>query len=150
MERDTERMQETVQRSWNYNVKFDFNKDKIKKIAKACGSATLKKTFDYIFFLQYHCGNNFYGLTVDETAFLYGSFEKRHFRLAEIAVEEENQHKGYGSFMMSILFEECAKRGIHEITLRTSKSENAHLWYRKLGAEYVGIKDNDYEMRFII
>lgn len=150
MERNTKRMQEAVQRSWNYNVNFNFDADLVKHISKSCGSIALKDASGYLQFIKYHSGEKFWGFSVDEIGFLYGTFCKKHFRLMEIAVKKESQNKGYGSFMLSMLFEECAKRGINAITLRTSRDETAHLWYRKLGAEYVGTKENDYEMRFTV
>lgn len=141
-------MQDTVQGSWNYNVSFDFDTDLVKKISKTCGSKALKGADGYLSFLKYHSGEKFWGFSVDGVAFLYGTFAKKHFRLAEIAVEEGSQKKGYGSFMLSALFFECIKRGVYAVTLRTSQQEKAYLWYQNLGAKIVGVKDDDYEMRF--
>lgn len=143
-------MQDTVQRPWNYHVSFDFDQELIKRVSKNCESAALKGALGYLGFIRYHSGDKFWGFSVDETGFLYGTFAKTHFRLMEIAVEKENQKKGYGSLMLSMLFEECVKRGVYTVTLRTSSKENAHLWYHSLGAEYAGTKGDDYEMRFKI
>ena len=41
MDRDKERMQEAVSRLWNYNVKYGYDKDVVKKVSKNCGSKTL-------------------------------------------------------------------------------------------------------------
>lgn len=143
-------MQDTLQGSRDYHVKFDFDQELVKRIAQNCESTALKGAPGYLGFIRYHSGDKFWGFSVNETGFLYGTFAKTHFRLMEIAVEKKNQKKGYGSLMLSMLFEECLKRGVYEITLRTSSKEDAHLWYRKLGAEYIGMKDEDYEMRFRI
>lgn len=150
MEGNQERVQEVVQRPWNYNVSFEYDLELCKKISKGCGSQVMKRATDYIRFIRYHAHDKFWGFTVDDTAYLFGTFAKTHFLLAEIAVESKNQRKGYGSLMMAWLFEECAKRGVHQVKLRTSKQETAHLWYKKLGAEYTGTKGDDYEMRFVI
>lgn len=131
-------------------MSFEYNEQKVKRIAKAAESPAIKGAAGYISFLRYHSKEKCFCFIVDDTAFLFGTFAKNHFRLSEIAVEKSNQKKGYGSFMLSLLFEECAKRGISTITLRTSKQEKAHLWYKKLGAEYTGTKGDDYEMRFVI
>lgn len=143
-------MQETVQGKRDYNVRFGFDEAAVKKIAKECGSPSLKGCSDYLSFLRYHSKEKFFGFIVDDTAFLFGSFAKKHFRLAEIAVEQKNQKKGYGALMLSMLFEECIKRGIYAVTLRASKQEGAYLWYQRLGAKIVGEKGEDYEMRFEI
>ena len=122
----------------------------VNRIARNSGSDALKDAPSWYRFLSYRSGEKFYGFIIDDTAFLFGSFAKKHFRIAEIAVEQKNQKKGYGSLMLSMLFEECIKRGVYVVTLRTSKQESAYLWYQRLGAKIVGEKGEDYEMRFEI
>lgn len=131
-------------------MSFDFDLDLIKRVSMGCGSEALKGASGYLSFIRYHSAEKFWGFSVDETAFLYGTFARKHFRLMEIAVEKESQGRGYGNFMLSVLFEECIKRGIYIVTLRTSQREEAYKWYQRLGAKIVGVKDRDYEMRFEI
>ena len=131
-------------------MKYGYDQEIVKKVSKDCGSRTLKGASGYLSFLNYHSKDKFWGFTVDDVAFMYGTFAKKHFRLAEIAVHSNGQGKGYGTFMLSLLFQECIKRGIYRITFRTPKNEQSHKWYEKQGAVFVGEKGNDYEMRFDI
>lgn len=140
-------MQEIVQGQGNYNVNFNLDASLITKISKECASQSLKDVPNYFRFAKYRSGKRCYGFSLDEIGFLYGTFAKSHFRLIGIAVTKEHQGKGCGSYMLSVLFEECLKRGIRIITLKTSKTENAYLWYKKFGAKVTGQTDNDYEMR---
>lgn len=141
-------MQETVQRTPNYDVNFDLNIDLIKEVSKKSESKAVKSAAAYFRFLKYHSPDKLWGFSVDDVAFLFGIFAKKHFRLAEIAVTSENQNKGYGSFMLAVLFGECAFRGVSVITFRTSQQESSWLWYKKQRAQVVGVKNNDYEMEF--
>lgn len=150
MERNTEGMQEIVQGERRYNVRYEFDPELVKRVSKKCGSAAVKSAPSFLSTLKHWSGKQFWGFTVDGVAFCYGAFAKKHFRLAEIAVEEEHQSAGYGRFMMSVLMAECAKRNIHRITLRTSMEETAYEWYLKQGAQIVGLNKNDYEMEFVI
>ena len=52
---------------------------------------------------------------VDETAYVAGTFGKKHFRLAEMAVKESQQRQGLGRFMIGLLKTACAEKGIAEI-----------------------------------
>lgn len=143
-------MQEAVQRTGNYNVKYDFDYFLIKKIADNCGSKTVKNSIGYLSFIHYHTKNKFWCMIVDESAFIAGTFAKNHFRLIEIAVDKEKQNAGYGKFMLSELFQECISKNVYQVTFRTPMNESSHLWYEKLGAKKIGITKDDYEMRFNI
>jgi GNAT superfamily N-acetyltransferase len=145
-------MQKVVQGIRDYNVSHELDPAVIHKIAFQCGSETLKGAESWYRFIKHHSGDRLYGFSVDNTGFLFGTFSKKHFRLSEIAVEKSNQSNGYGSVMLSLLFEECKKRGIYRITLRTPIQEKAYKWYAKFGGKIIGLsKDGkDYEMELNI
>ena len=143
-------MQEVVQGTGNHNVSYEFDLDLIKRVAKNCGSAAVKSAPSYLSTLRYWSGDRFLCITVDGVSFLGGSFTKKHFRLAEIAVEMEQQKKGYGKLLLKLLQSECIKRNIHKITLRTAQAETAYQWYLNQGAQIVGLNKDDYEMEFIL
>lgn len=128
----------------------EFDIELIKRVSKNCGSASVKTAPSYLSSLRYWSQEKFFGFTVDGVCFCFGSFAKKHFRLAEIAVEKGRQGEGYGTFMMNMLESECQKRGVHKITLRTSKEETAYRFYMKRGGQVVGEKNGDYEMEFIL
>lgn len=125
-------MQEAVQGIWNYHVNYDLSIEQVERIARNCGSKSLKSAGSWYRFIKYHAGDRFLGFCVDNTAFLFGSFARKHFRLAELAVETSNQGKGYGRLMLEILFQECIARDIYAVTFRTSAFESARLWYEKM------------------
>lgn len=147
MERNTQRMQEVIQGAGNYHVTFGLDAELVAKVVRECESPALKGASSWYRFLKYRSGERFYGFSVDGVAFLMGSFARDHFRLAEIAVSKDSQGKGYGTFMLAVLFEECKRRGINTVTLRTAQRGGARRWYESFGAKIVGVKDKDYEMR---
>lgn len=83
-------------------------------------------------------------------AFYYGNVARDHFRLVAIAVDQENQGKGYGGMVLSRLMQRCQERGLKEITFRTHKEGKALGWWLRQGAQVVGSKDSDYEMRLVL
>lgn len=150
MGRNTQGVQDAVQAERHYYVKYDVDNNLVRKVSKACGANSLKNASSWLHFIKFRAKERFWAVSVDDVAFLFGSFSRNHFRLAELAVEKNNQRKGYGRFMLSLLFEECLKRNIYSVTFRTSMDEDAYLWYQRLGAKITGTKQNDYEMRFNI
>lgn len=150
MEGDQKRVQEAVQRKRNHDVAFQYDVELIKRVSKNCGSASVIDAPNYARAIKHWSKSRFYVMTVDNAAYCFGSFSNNHFRLAEIAVEKQYQKQGIGKLMLSIVMAECQRRGVHKITLRTSRAERAYKWYLNNGAQVVGINDDDYEMEFIL
>lgn len=71
---------------------------------------------------------------------------RKHFRLYELAVKEEHQKEGYGVAMITRIKQLCRKHGTEKITLRTSKTESAIDFYKRIGGTIVGEKGDDYEV----
>ena len=132
------------------NISTKFNQEAIKEIAKKSGSKAVKDSISYIT-APFICGSKgFYTEIIDNVAFFAGNITKKHFRLYEIAVIEDKQKEGYGSFMIMRIKQLCQKKGIPKITLRTSKDETAIDFYRKQGGRIVGEKDNDWEVEILL
>ena len=147
MDRDTESRKETVYIG-GHHVRFEYDVIAIRDIDRSCGSESVKNADSYLRAVAFR--GNMYCAIVDEVAFVAGTFGKDHFRLAEIAVKQENQGQGIGRFMINMIRQECYRRGKHKITLRTAKDETAHQFYQKIGGSVVGIKGNDYEIQIIM
>jgi ribosomal protein S18 acetylase RimI-like enzyme len=145
MEENQNRNEKTLQgKRNNLIIRKGFDKEKIEEIAKACGADSVKKSISYISapFLR----SKLYCEVVDNVGFFAGSIGKKHFRLYELAVKKDFQHKGYGSILLGRIKKICREKNLEKITLRTSRDETAIKFYRRFGAKIVGIKDNDYEV----
>jgi len=124
-------MQEIVQGKRHYNVTFDFDEKLINDISNDSGSQAVLNSGTNLRFFHYWNKQSFFVITVDNCAFAGGVFGKKHFRLAEFAVRQDKQGKGYGKFIMEYIKALCMKKGKIKITLRTSKNEKAYKFYEK-------------------
>lgn len=127
-----------------------YDKNAISRIANNCGSKSLKSEISYLGVQVYRSKEKIIIETIDETAFFAIYLGKKHIRLIFIAVEEENQGKGYGKIMFRRIVSIAKEKGIQKITFRTSMSENAIDFYEHIGAKVIGISGNDYEMEYSV
>ena len=141
-------MQDALQKDGADDVKFvpRFDIKAIKEIAKASGSPTLPQETGYLERAKFYAGRKFRCEMYGDICFYAGTIGKKHFRLIEIAVRQEEQGKGYGRRMMKRLIFMCRKNGIEKITLRANRSESAVDFYKRFGGRITGIKGDDYEM----
>ena len=138
-------MQETVQGTRNYNVNRVLTAKDVNRIARNSGSDALKDASSWYRFLSYRSGEKFFGFIVDDTAFLFGSFAKKHFRLAEIAVEQKNQKKGYGALLLSAVVDAMKKEGPFRLCDCVSKKNLPSLkTHEKCGFRIVSEEGYDY------
>lgn len=143
-------MQEVIQRDRKYHVKTEYDVNVVRKIAKKSGSKSIRNADSTLSWAKWAGKEKFWFILVDEVAFLGGIFSKHHFRLIEFGVEKEFQKQGYGTLCMELLYYECAKRNVNKITLKTAVDESAYQWYLNRGAQIISVKDNHYEMEFIL
>lgn len=132
------------------NIEKNYDKKKVEYIAKNCGSESVKKSFSYLDKMQYYNPSKFVCVIVDDCAFFAGTICKKHFRLIELAVCEENHKKGYGRKLIGIMRQLCKQKGLEKITFRTSRKEDALYFYEKMGAKIVKMKEEDFEMEIIL
>lgn len=132
------------------NIQNGYDAKTISRIAKASGAYSVKEAATYLRVPCYRAGGRFLCEVIDDVAFYAGSFGKTHFRLYEMAVIEDKQREGYGTFMIMRIKQLCQKKGIPKITLRTSKEETAIDFYRRQGGKIVGEKDNDWEVEILL
>jgi hypothetical protein len=52
--------------------------------------------------------------------------------------------------MLTRIMQRCEENNIHAITFRTHKLGKALEWWKNQGAEIVGDKGEDYEMRILL
>lgn len=123
-----------------------FKFEKINQIARASGAESVKDAANWLRVPFCRGWANFFCEIVDDVAFYAGTFEKKHFRLYEMAVSKEAQRKGYGTICLERLKRLCQQRGIAKITLRTSRNETAIDFWRKHGGVIVGINGEDWEV----
>lgn len=117
----------------------------IKQISYDCGSDSVKHAYNYIraiAFRNERCVCEVLG----EVGYYFGYFGKKHFRLVEVAIKEEEQHKGYGSRIMRRIVRTCRAGNIDRITLRCSVAEGNWRFYLLQGFTIVGKKQDDFEM----
>lgn len=146
-------MQNPLQKDGNNNVKINhvFDFDIIENIIKQAGSSSLKKEASYLQRAKFFAKGKFKcGIISGDVGFYAGTAGKSHFRLVSIAVVEQHHGKGYGTAMMFELIEQCRRRGIKKITLRTNKHETAVNFYKKFGGKIVGTNGDDWEMEIPI
>lgn len=128
---------------------FDFRT--IEQIIKQAGSPSLKKEASYLQTAKFFGKGKFKcGVIEGGLGFYAGTAGKSHFRLVSIAVAKQHHGKGYGTAMMFELIEQCRRRGIKKITLRTNKHETAANFYKKFGGKIVGTNGDDWEMEIPI
>lgn len=94
-------------------------------------------------------GKFWYGIALN-CAFYYGNVARDHFRLVAIAVDQDHQGFGFGSMLLTKIIQRCQENSIPAITFRTHKRGKALEWWKKQGAEIVGSKGEDYEMRILL
>lgn len=127
-----------------------FDEKIVGEIARGCGAKSVKSSISYIG-APFISGNKGFVCEVfDGVGFFAGTMCKKHFRLYELAVKEEEHGKGYGRAMIMRIKQLCRKHGAEKITLRTSKSETAIDFYKKIGGTIVGEKGDDYEVEIWI
>ena len=141
-------MQDAIQENRPDDVKFSriYDLDLFKSIARDCGSPALAKETGYLDRARFFAKDKFIAEAISDFAFYAGTIGKKHFRLIEIVVRKDQQHKGYGTLMMKRIIRLCRKRKLEKITLRTSRNETAVDFYRRFGGEITGINGDDYEM----
>lgn len=122
----------------------------IRTIVNNCGSKAIKSEIAYLRAQVYRSKDKVVIETVDETAFFAIYVGVKHIRLLFIAVEKENQGKGYGKILFKRIVSIAKERGIPKITFKTSINENAIDFYEHIGAKIVGISGNDYEMEYSV
>lgn len=120
-------------------------------ICRNCGDKTMSASAAYFRKALYvsQPGKFWFGIFGDK-GFYYGNVGNNHFRLVALAVALEFQGEGYGFMILCRLIQRCEEQGLREITFRTHKCGKALNWWRKQGAEVVGVKGDDYEMRLIV
>lgn len=128
------------------NIVRGFDKKTVEEIARMCGADSVRGSISYISAPFIRENKNFLCEVFDERAFFAGTMCKKHFRLYELAVKDEEHGKGYGKAMLLRIKQLCRQRGVQKITLRTSKDETAIDFYKKIGGTIVGEKDGDYEV----
>lgn len=131
-------------------IETKYEKKKVEEIAKNCGSKSVKSSYTYLDKMYYYNPSKFVCVIVDDCAFFAGTLCKKHFRLLELAVKEENQKMGYGKKLMGMMKQMCRKKEIEKITFRTSRQEDALYFYERMGAKIVKMKDEDFEMEIIL
>lgn len=141
-------MQDAIQENRTNDVRLRpfYDEELFKAISRNSGSESASRDAAYIRTARHWGGNKFISEAIGDFAFFIGTAGKKHFRLIEIAVRKDQQHKGYGTLMMKRIIRLCRKRKLEKITLRTSRNETAVDFYRRFGGEITGINGDDYEM----
>lgn len=148
MEGNQEGQEKAVPGTRNYRIGYD--EELIKRVGRNCGSDHAREAMAYIRTARWQSRNNFFCMTVDGVAFCTGTFGKEHFRLVEIAVQADCQHRGYGRGLLERLEAVCRQKGKKKVTLRTSKHEKAKEWWQSVGAQVIGENGDDYEMEILL
>ena len=148
MGRSEKRMQNALQENGtdDVNVRPNYDEKLFKEIAQQSGAPSLVKDAVYIRTERFYYKSGFVSFAIGDQAFFAGVVGKEYFRLFIIAVRKQSQGKGYGKAMMHRIIQLCKKRGLHKITLRTNRNENAVSFYKRYGGRIIGIKGDDYEM----
>ena len=127
-------------------IQSGYDKEKIREIAKACGSKAVKQSVSFLERMNYLQPEKMVVEIIDGVAFYGAVICKNHLRLYEIAVKSEYQKRGYGRLMIQRLKKVCRENGLERITFRTSKAEDAVKFYRRIGADIIAEKFDDWEM----
>ena len=127
-------------------IRTGYDAKTVERIARNCDSKSVKDGVAFLRRINIFEPERFYCEVIDDVGFFAGLICKDHFRLYEIAVENEYKGKGYGKIMLLRVKKICWEHGLTRITLRTSKEENAVNFYRKFGGKITGQKKNDWEM----
>lgn len=146
-------MQNTLQENGNDDVKIErtFDIKNLESIIRQAGSPSLKRELAYLRKAEFYGKEKFKcGAIAGGVGFYVGTLGKSRFRLVSIAVVKQHQGKGYGAALMFDLIQNCRKRGIKKITLRTNRHEKAANFYKKFGGKIVGINGDDWEMEIPI
>lgn len=117
-----------------------------KAICKKSGSKQAVEDVGYMN-CQVFRGCDAYAERIDESACIFGYFNKNSFRIVCTAVDEECKRRGYGSSLLYRAMEECRKRGVGKITTRTFSGKR---FYESAGFVVVGQKEGDYLMEAIV
>ena len=123
----------------------------VDRICRDCGDKTMRNSYNYMRRARYFIAADQFDLQVfGETGFYFGVKNKTSYRLIAIAVRHADQGKGFGALMLASLIERCVEFGYDRITLRAHKQGEAVEFWKKMGADIVGEKGDDYEMKITI
>lgn len=144
-------MQKDIQRNGPDNLITKEQKAEVIEIMKRSGSEATLKGIQFIKgpCYYYYDKKLLFGL-IPGTGFYIAGKAKNHVRLIEICVTKSQQGKGYGDMLLNDLIKRAKEEGLHKITLRTSRKENAVYFWQKKGATLKGINGDDYEMELFI
>lgn len=132
------------------STEYGFNEQKFVEICKASGSKSVRESSAYLRRAYHDNPDKMYCEIHDGVACFAGTICKKHFRLLEIAVREEEQGNGYGTLMLNRIKRLCIREGLTKITFRANANEPAVDWYLKHGGIVIGKKQDDYCMEIMV
>lgn len=128
-----------------------FNEQVIKDVCRNCDSPVSKKSLSYILYMKrFVPAEKVICECYGDRGFFFAIKGKNHARLIEIAVRNEYKGNGIGKELLRRLLQRMISKGVRKLTFRTPIDEPAQDFWIHMGAKFVGLKENDYEMEINI
>lgn len=129
---------------------ISYDENLIKEISRNCGSKSILEGFAYYRSMRHFHPETFWYDFHERKGYCVAYKGKKHARLIGIAVRSDCQGQGIGRRLFLRLISRAKQAGLSKVTFRTSIFEEAQHFYAKMGCNVVGLKDNDFEMEYII
>lgn len=116
----------------------------VRNICNSCNSQSVKYGWSYASYVWRLSPLQREGWVFGDVGFYFLRVGIKHTRLIEFAISKNCQRNGFGKLMYEHLLQNARCKGIHKITLRTSKYEPAINFWEHMGAKVCGFKNDDY------
>ncbi len=129
-------------------AQYDRDKQVIKDICDACGSANVRAGFSYLHRMVWQTPPERIVIELVDDAAVFVYYEAaKHFRCVVLAVRKDSQRRGIGRALVERWKQKARNTG-KALSLRTSAHDPALLFWLRNGFTVTGTKGEDIEMRF--